>query len=123
MTAARTLRDGDVEAVALRVVEMIEERRLEPSASMLTAGEVAARYGVSKNYIYEHAIRLGAIRLGDGPRARMRFSADAVAEALACETPTPRVAPRSPRRRPTRPQAGDAPLLPIKGRPARKADQ
>lgn len=40
---------------------------------LATAAELAAQLGVSRAYVYEHAERLGAIRLGRGPRARLRF--------------------------------------------------
>lgn len=40
---------------------------------LATAAELATQLGVSRAYVYEHAERLGAIRLGRGPRARLRF--------------------------------------------------
>ena len=49
---------------------------------LLTAAEVAERLHVSRAYVYEHASELGALRLGDGPKAHLRFDED----ALACYT-------------------------------------
>jgi hypothetical protein len=74
------------ETVARRVVEMLEERGLVVAAGrreMLTAAEVAERFGVSASYVRRHADDLGAIRLGDGPRARLRFDPERVIAALS----------------------------------------
>lgn len=64
--------DRDVERIARRVVELLEEGG--PAAGLVDAVTVAARLGVDVGWVYEHAARLGARRLGDGPRARLRFS-------------------------------------------------
>ncbi len=42
-------------------------------AELVTAAELATRFGVTRAYVYDNATELGAIRLGDGPRARLRF--------------------------------------------------
>lgn len=76
----------------------------------LTATEVAARFSVDRGWIYEHADELGAIRLGDGERPRLRFSVERVADALV-PRPSPVTAPR--RREPKRSTTAD--LLPIRG--------
>jgi hypothetical protein len=34
---------------------------------------VARTYGVGRDFVYAHADELGAVRLGTGPRARLRF--------------------------------------------------
>ncbi|MGI8624499.1 MAG: helix-turn-helix transcriptional regulator, partial [Solirubrobacteraceae bacterium] len=49
---------------------------------LLTAAEVAARFGVSRGWVYGNADALGALRLGDGPKPRVRFDAQEVAERL-----------------------------------------
>jgi hypothetical protein len=36
---------------------------------LLTPAELAVWLNVERNYVYEHAASLGALRLGDGPRA------------------------------------------------------
>lgn len=46
-----------------------------PAGGLVTATELAELLGVHRSYIYEHADDLGAVRLGDGPRARLRFDA------------------------------------------------
>jgi hypothetical protein len=88
-------RSSDVEfidAVAQRVIELLELRR--PGAaeleggddthpSSLTVAQVASRYGVSRGWVYAHQRELGAMRLGPGPRARLRFDSNVVARAIA----------------------------------------
>jgi transposase-like protein len=66
-----------VDAVARRVAEILD------SGASLTVAEVAARYGVSRSWVYAHQRELGALRLGAGPRARLRFDPKVVADAIA----------------------------------------
>jgi hypothetical protein len=74
-----------VEAIAVRVVELLEERGPGTAAGqeMITAEEVARRFGVKAAWVRRNADRLGAVRLGDGPRARLRFDPERVAAALS----------------------------------------
>lgn len=81
-----------VDAVAQRVVELLEVRSPGPAAGgpgggtssrSLTVAQVAARYGVSCSWVYAHQCELGAMRLGAGPRARLRFDSKVVADAIA----------------------------------------
>jgi hypothetical protein len=84
--------------------------------------EIAAYLNVAPSWVYENAVRLGARRLGDGPRARLRFSLTEVDERLsACsagrESRSPDPAPQAvsrPRRR--RGLGTSVDLLPIRGR-------
>ncbi|TMK40059.1 MAG: hypothetical protein E6G56_08650 [Actinobacteria bacterium] len=109
------------EIVARRVVELLRDRPTEPQP-FIDAAEVARRFGVTRSWVYDHAGPLGAIRLGAGPRARLRFDSGAVALALArADEPMDPSPPwRSPRRR-RRPRHGftasGVPLLPIRGDP------
>jgi hypothetical protein len=41
---------------------------------LVDVSTLAMYLGVSAGYVYEHADRLGARRLGSGPKARLRFS-------------------------------------------------
>jgi len=65
-----TLDAEDIEAIAERVAERLRAQGLGRYGD---AQAVCARFGVSVDYVYAHASRLGAIRLGEGPKARLRF--------------------------------------------------
>lgn len=80
MTGDRTLTDADLDAIARRVAEVMEARRPSPAPQLLTASEVARLYGVTPAWVRERASELGALRLGDGPRAPLRFDPKAVTE-------------------------------------------
>jgi hypothetical protein len=45
---------------------------------LMTVAEVAKCLRVNAKWVYAHQHRLGAIKLGDGPKARLRFDAGAV---------------------------------------------
>jgi hypothetical protein len=73
----------DIEAVAARVVEMLEGRHLVAPAvpQPLTAAQVAARIGRSRAWVYDHAAELGVFRLGEvgeGKRPRLAFDVSKV---------------------------------------------
>lgn len=61
--------------------------RVEVSSSvarpLLRARDVASVLNVSLAYVYEHGDELGAIRVGGGPKARLRFRPDVVDHVLA----------------------------------------
>lgn len=70
-----------VEALARRLVELMAPE--QPAQSrLITAEEVANRWGVGRRWVYDHADALGAHRLGSGRRPRLRFDPDEVAERL-----------------------------------------
>lgn len=64
------LHPDDIEAIALRVAGLMTQ---DASKAYLDAREVADRYGVSLDWVYEHKTELGAIPLGVGKRPRWRF--------------------------------------------------
>ena len=111
--------DGhEVEAVARRVAELLrnEPAEFEP---LIDAAEAARRLRVSRATIYAKANELGAVRLGHGPKARLRFDPRRIRDAL----PTMQAADagRAPsrsarRRRRQRTKADSQPLLPIRAR-------
>jgi len=74
------LNDSEIEAVAARVVELL--RSAPSSRELVDANEIARRFGVSRAFIYDHADELGAVRLGPGPRARLRFEPAEVGRLL-----------------------------------------
>lgn len=55
---------------------------LPKEPQLISAAEVAGRWGIGRRWVYEHAEELGAIRLGAGARPRLRFDPEAVAERL-----------------------------------------
>lgn len=104
--------------VAHRVVELLADRPLMPS--WLTPADVATLLAVDRAFVYEHAADLGARKLGDGPKARLRFRLEDVEAALPClesrgsqERATPSAKPKQRRRSTTRLGTG-ASLLPIR---------
>ena len=96
-----------VEAIAQRVAELLRaELHLAPR--LLTPSEVADRFAVSRTWVYEHATELGAIRLGNGPKARLRFDPDRVRRVV--NRPPDKDTARPTRSAPSRKKNG---LLPI----------
>lgn len=72
------------ERVAGRVVELVRDELgvRPPTREWIDAKEVARRWGFSRAWVYAHAGQLGAVPTGDGPRPRLRFDAERVAEAV-----------------------------------------
>lgn len=117
---------ADVEAIARRSAELVLAALADapqPSGrKMVDAATIAQRFTVDRGWVYAHADELGAVRLGDGARLRLRFDLETVGAALsACEASetssadaTPVLIP-SPGRRHRRPAAASAHLLPIRG--------
>ena len=111
------------EAVAERVVERL---RAEPAAppseptALVDAATLARALGVSPSFVYSRSSELGARRLGNGPKARLRFDLERAVEGHAGCAPgcTAPAAPQTAKRRPRR-AASSGELLPIRGRAAR----
>lgn len=98
-----------LEAIAHEVVDLL--RRDAPGErALLTAGQVAARFGVDRSWVYAHAHELGVVRLGFGLRPRLRFDPAVVAQRLITERAA-RPAVVGP------PSTTRAPLLPIRPTP------
>ena len=97
---------ADIDAIAELVVQRIAEREMRLARiGLATASEVAERYGVSLSWVYANKRRLGAVVLGDGTKARLRFDLERVAQAL--ESPVDG-ASEPPRRRRGRPPKADS---------------
>jgi hypothetical protein len=72
-----------IEALALRLAEILAtEEAPPPRRQLISAEEVAEWWGVGRRWVYDHADELGARRLGAGRRPRLRFDPDEVAEHL-----------------------------------------
>lgn len=119
MASARIKLDPPtVEAIARRVVEILERRGLQ-SRELVDAAELARRFGIERSWVYSHAIELGAVKLGSGPKPRLRFDPQIAARVL--RKAGERMAADPPARsgkRADRPSAGggsEVQLLPIRG--------
>jgi hypothetical protein len=80
-----------VNAVAERTVELLMPRLLSALTGdgggsddhdLVDAATMADLLGVTRGYVYAHADDLGVVRLGEGPRPRLRFDVDAARAAL-----------------------------------------
>lgn len=108
------LPDEQLERLADLIAERLGGQHTAP-AELIDAAAVSNRFTVSRAFVYEHADQLGAVRLGDGERPRLRFDAAKVAAyfertASAPSTPSEPARPRS-----RRTSCATAPLLPIRG--------
>lgn len=107
-----------VEAIAHRVIDLLQ-RNAAVTPDLIDAAALATRLGVDRSWVYAHAIELGAVKLGQGPRPRLRFDPKLAAlrmRALGQDVDGPRPKPRERRRRPDRSSHDDRRrLLPIKG--------
>jgi hypothetical protein len=70
-----------VEAIARRVVEILERRGLQ-GRELVDAAELARRFGIERSWVYSHAIELGAVKLGSGAKPRLRFDPQVAARVL-----------------------------------------
>jgi hypothetical protein len=75
-----TLSAEDFEAIANHVAQLAV---IPGTAGLVDARALAAELGVARDWVYANADRLGAVRLGDGPRARLRFDVERARGALA----------------------------------------
>jgi hypothetical protein len=124
VSALERMHSDDLAVLADLIAERVAARlgaapRLEAAPTLLTAAEVAQRHGVSPAWVRENADRLRVIRLGNGPRPRLRFDAEKVAAALTPCEPSKRSSPEKSasgraRRRPAQLRSGSGPgVLPV----------
>jgi predicted DNA-binding transcriptional regulator AlpA len=99
---------ADVHAIAEAIADVLAERGLVvyagPSASarVLNAREVSQLLGRSAPWVYAHATELGAIRMGNGPKARIGFDLATIEQWKRDNQIRPAEARRAPQRRPRR---------------------
>jgi len=107
-----------VEEIARRVVALLERRGLG-RRELVDAAELARRFGIERSWVYTHAIELGAVKLGNGAKPRLRFDPEVAARVLRRVGEIPAADPpaRSGKRagQPPRRAASDVRLLPIRG--------
>jgi hypothetical protein len=80
-----TLDREDIEAIAERAARRIVQLLDRPDRGpyeLLDSRTLARELGVSVDYVYAHAVDLGAMRLGDGPKARLRFDLQTAQTAM-----------------------------------------
>lgn len=103
----------DVEAVAERVAQLLETRLSGGSThGLVDAATMARLLGVSRATVYARADELGAIRVGKGKRARLRFDPSRLTGGAQGEAPSTETRTRRRRSRKS-PQEAKAGLLPI----------
>jgi len=100
---------ADVEAIAERVLDLLEARADRLPVRYVDAVTLAEALGVDRTWVYAHARELRAIRLG-GARGRLRFDVRTVERVLLADTATAAPATNGGSRRSTR---STAELLPI----------
>ncbi len=104
------------EAVAARVVERLRDEAVPPSEpGLVDAAALARALGVSPSYVYSRSSELGARRLGNGPKARLRFDLKRAVEVHANREPES-AAPAALQTAKPRPRraASSVALLPVK---------
>lgn len=115
------LHPDDIEAIARRVAELVDDRQPSPAGALVDVKALATRLNVSTAFVYEHAVELGGVKLSHSPKAPWRFDLERATAAMQeRSTPAP-PPPRATRQR--RPPSVDTtpsglPLLPIKGQAA-----
>jgi hypothetical protein len=92
-----TLDHDDIEAIAehaaRRVVQLLDHT-IPGAYQLLDPKELARALNVSLDYVYAHAVDLGAMRLGDGPKARLRFDLHTARQAMRTRKQTPTIVGR-----------------------------
>jgi hypothetical protein len=108
-----------IEAIARRVVELLDRRGLSGGADLVDAAGLARRLGIERSWVYTHAIELGAVKLGAGRKPRLRFDPQVAARMLHKVGEGPAADPpvRSGKRagQPRRDRRSEVPLLPFAG--------
>jgi hypothetical protein len=87
-TTALALTEDMLDALADRLADRLATRLASASRAtqktfaLVDARGLAAELGVSVDYVYRHQVELGAMPLGDGPKARLKFDLDRAKQAL-----------------------------------------
>jgi hypothetical protein len=87
-----TLDHEDIEAIAERAAHHVVQLLHNSSRGahqLLDPKELARELKVSVDYVYAHAVDLGAMPLGDGPKARLRFDLQTAQSAMRARKQPP----------------------------------
>jgi hypothetical protein len=108
---------GDIEQLAQRVAELLADESMESRQmrQLVDAAAVARLLGVSRATVYAKADELGAIRVGNGKRARLRFDPARIVAGRQSGSSKPSKARERHRSRRSS-QSPNTELLPIRGR-------
>jgi hypothetical protein len=102
----------------LRSTQSLDAATREP---LIDANALAVELGVSRDWVYEHADELCALRLGNGPKARLRF--DPATARAALEPENHHGPATKPRRRSPSTLRPVGSVLPIRERQRRRKAQ
>ena len=72
------------EPTARRVVELLRDETAALHSGLVNAQTLADELGTSRGFVYQHSEQLGAIRLGEGPKAPLRFDVEVAKRAMFC---------------------------------------
>lgn len=117
---AHAVAEAAVPAIAIgvtaHVAAMLREATAPPPArETVDAATLAAHLGVTRAFVYEHAQQLGGVRIGNGPRPRLRFDLHYALEAWNARSTSER---SQPARTPARTARTASPRRSAKGRRA-----
>lgn len=116
---------ADVHQIAEAIADLLAERGLivyagpSVSARVLSAREVSKLLGRSTPWVYAHATELGAIRMGNGPKARIGFDLATIEQWKRDKQMRAPESRKPPRRRPRRNTTGATNLIPYDPSPYR----
>jgi len=111
---AHAVAEAAVPAIAIGVTAHVaamlsEATATPPTPQTVDAATLATHLGVTRGFVYEHAQQLGGVRLGNGPRGRLRFDLRHALEAWNARSTSERSqtteAPAATRQMPTRRRA------------------
>jgi hypothetical protein len=108
----------DIEELAQRLAELLDGQAVESrqTGQLVDAATVARLLGVSRTTVYAKADELGAVRLGNGKRARLRFDPARIAASAGATSNRPSTAAQRGRHSGRSTQRPNSELLPIRGR-------
>jgi hypothetical protein len=110
---ALDLTDAQVDELREQLVVGPSVESPEGRGMFLTTKQAAERLGFSPEYVREHAVELGGVKMGDGPKARWRF--DPATLKGSGESPAPMALPAvTPPRRRAPQRAGHGQLLQVR---------